>query len=137
MRHLAFFLVVLSSAISVGCTDKTEPAVRSATLNEEFSIAPGEYVQIENSNLIIGHQGVIENSLCPPYFVCVWAGRLAVNLSVHGITSTMGLLHEDYPSEMEYQYMVHNYTIHLINYDWNLSDAPKEEDSIILKISMD
>ena len=60
--------------------DKSEPSVH--TLNEDFLMVYKETVAIESEDLTITFSEVTEDSRCPLNVVCVWAGRVTVQLDV-------------------------------------------------------
>lgn len=64
------------------------PTAPSVLLNEEFVVAPGDTVQIEDTSQRVHFVGVIGDSRCPIDVVCIQAGdaivRIEIRSSRHG-----------------------------------------------------
>lgn len=58
------------------------PTSPSAPLNEEFEVAPGETVHIEDTTQGIRFVGVISDSRCPTDVVCIQAGDAIVRIQI-------------------------------------------------------
>lgn len=57
---------------------------KSPKLNEEFNLAYGQSVTLQNTNLRIKFKEVLEDSRCPLNAMCVWAGNARIVLDVNG-----------------------------------------------------
>lgn len=71
--YVRSFGVALLAALSVGCTDATEPK-----LGEEFQLRVGETVVVSDIGLWLAFLEVSEDSRCALQAMCVWAGDAAV-----------------------------------------------------------
>lgn len=76
-RGLLTTLVLL-----VGCVGATEPEVVQVGLDREFRLALGQVAELEGTNLRVEFEAVPEDSRCPPWAYCVWAGDALVELEV-------------------------------------------------------
>ncbi len=78
MKNLLSILLILLTII--GCTSNK----KAITSEKETSISLGETITIENHQITFIK--VLEDSRCPKYTTCVWAGRakVLVEISVKG-----------------------------------------------------
>lgn len=89
LRHVVLALCVLPLS---GCgedtvVDDTQPNIAQAEVEQDFTLAPGEYRTVGDLDLIVIFHGVLQDSRCPPTVTCVWAGDAEVNV---GIAPVMG-----------------------------------------------
>lgn len=58
------------------------PATTDVTLDQLFTLAPGQTARIPAQGLEIRFDSVAGDSRCPEDVVCVWAGDAAINLTL-------------------------------------------------------
>ena len=56
--------------------------VPAVSLNQDFSLRPGQSAMVAAAGLTVGFQAVLEDSRCPVNSDCVWAGNAKVALDV-------------------------------------------------------
>jgi hypothetical protein len=71
---------LISLVLLVACTGATEPGNVQVTLDREFQLSLGQVAELEGSELRIEFEAVPEDSRCPPYALCFWAGDALVEL---------------------------------------------------------
>jgi hypothetical protein len=72
-------LLFLAACASGGGTAPTPP---NPGLNEEFTLAPGQAVSVNGTNVRLTFEKVSEDSRCPTDVTCVWEGDAVVVLKV-------------------------------------------------------
>jgi hypothetical protein len=78
MHRESLILLVLI----VACEGATEPGSVQVRLDTEFQLALGQVAELEGAELRIEFEAVPEDSRCPPYAFCFWAGDALVELEV-------------------------------------------------------
>jgi hypothetical protein len=73
---------LISLVLLVGCAGATEPDDVQVALDREFQLSLGQVAELEGSNLRVEFEAVPEDSRCPPWAYCVWAGDALVELEV-------------------------------------------------------
>jgi hypothetical protein len=73
---------LISLVLLVGCAGATEPGNVEATLDAEFQLSLGQVAELEGSELRVEFEAVPEDSRCPPWAFCFWAGDALVELEV-------------------------------------------------------
>ena len=100
MKKYILFLIPLMVYLMSGCakTENPDPNIddQSSTIrtwDEDFELTIGETVRIEPGDLIIEATDISEDSRCPSKVVCVWAGRVTVQLEIEylGIQHSVAL----------------------------------------------
>ncbi|MGD2215335.1 MAG: hypothetical protein PVJ64_01210 [Gemmatimonadales bacterium] len=71
---------LISLVLLVGCAGATEPGNVQVGLEVEFELSLGQVAELDGSELRIEFEAVPEDSRCPPYAYCVWAGDALVEL---------------------------------------------------------
>ena len=79
---MRLLLIVCSLLVLAACA-ANPPARGPVKVGEEFTLALGESVGIEQKNVIVKFEQVIEDSRCPMNARCIWEGnaRLALRVS--------------------------------------------------------
>jgi hypothetical protein len=67
--------------IATACDEKSSVAP-TVPLNERFTLAPGQRVQVESAAFQVEFLGVSADSRCPADVVCIWAGDAVVQVRV-------------------------------------------------------
>ena len=75
-------LRLISLVLLVGCGGATEPENVQVRLGTDFQLALGQVAELEGSNLRLEFEAVPEDSRCPPWAYCFWAGDALVELEV-------------------------------------------------------
>lgn len=78
MRAFGPVLVVL---VALGASSCDEAAPPDVALGQEFTLAVGEAVGVDDDALPVGFERVVEDSRCPSDVVCIQAGRVVVQLT--------------------------------------------------------
>ncbi len=73
---------LISLILLIGCGGATEPMDEQVTLEVEFQLSLGQVAELEGSDLRIEFEAVPEDSRCPPWAFCFWAGDALVELEV-------------------------------------------------------
>lgn len=76
MRSLLFVFCLL---VATAC-DGNSPTAPSVPLNERFTLAPGETVQIDGASFRLEFRGVTGDSRCPADAICIWGGDAIVHV---------------------------------------------------------
>ena len=89
MTPLLVFLLIcnLSGADMIVTNDESDHAL----LDEEFTIAVRQSMQLENKNFNIQILSVLEDSICPEDAQCMWAGVVVIHVKVN-----YGQIEEEY-----------------------------------------
>jgi hypothetical protein len=74
-RMILLLLLCTCILLPLGCANNT--SVNQVKLGEEFSLAIGQTVTIQDENLKVKFSEVIEDSRCPGGVQCIWAGRVS------------------------------------------------------------
>ncbi len=88
MRLSTALLTHLAVAALVGCGSSTTssslpaPSTTDVSLDQQFTLAPGQSARIPGQGLAIRFDSVAGDSRCPQDVVCVWAGDAAVHLTL-------------------------------------------------------
>jgi len=72
-------LLFLAACASGGANAPTPP---SPSLNEEFTLAPGQSATVNGTNVRLTFDRVKEDSRCPTDVTCIWEGDAVVVLKV-------------------------------------------------------
>lgn len=75
-------LRLISLVLLFGCAGATEPENVQVGLGVDFQLALGQVAELEGSSLRIEFEAVPEDSRCPPWAYCFWAGDALVELEV-------------------------------------------------------
>ena len=76
MKRIILLLLLCSCVLlPLGCSNNV--SVNQVKLGEEFSLAIGQSVTIQDENLKVNFSEVIEDSRCPSGVQCIWAGRVS------------------------------------------------------------
>jgi hypothetical protein len=73
-------MTLISLAVLVGCAGATEPRNVQISLDVEFQLSLGQVAELAGSELRIEFEAVPEDSRCPPWALCFWAGDARVEL---------------------------------------------------------
>lgn len=73
---------LISLVLLVGCGGVTEPGNVRVALDTEFQLSLGQVAELEGSALRVEFEAVPEDSRCPPWAFCFWAGDALVELEV-------------------------------------------------------
>ncbi len=103
MKKYMLFIIPMMVYLMSGCTKTENPNPdiddQSSTIrswDEDFELAIGETARIEPGDLTIKATDISEDSRCPSKVVCVWAGRVTVQLEIdylgiqHSVALTIG-----------------------------------------------
>ncbi|NIN72083.1 MAG: hypothetical protein GTO46_09235 [Gemmatimonadetes bacterium] len=71
---------LIALVLLVGCVSATEPTNVQVSLDVEFQLSLGQVAELEGSGLRIEFEAVPQDSRCPPYALCFWAGDALVEL---------------------------------------------------------
>jgi hypothetical protein len=82
MTRYHSLLLLLLTVTFVACHSTGAPAHRTASLNQEMQLAPGEQAVFSQHGLTLEFVRVVEDSRCPTDTTCVWAGEVKVQLSI-------------------------------------------------------
>ncbi len=74
--------IVMLSVLAAACAGTTGPADIDVELELDFRLLLGGTAVVEEAGLAIEFKAVPQDSRCPPYAYCVWAGDGAVELRV-------------------------------------------------------
>jgi hypothetical protein len=78
MKSFLFLLsFVLLITLLSGCTN-----VAKASLNSQFTLAPGQTVRIQSESMDIKFIGVTGDSRCPRGAECIWAGQVSCAVEI-------------------------------------------------------
>ena len=66
----------------VACQTTTPQASVTATVNEEFGLAPGQSAAVKGTNLILTFDSVLNDERCPSAVECAASGPVTVSLSI-------------------------------------------------------
>jgi len=72
-KYLFLLSFVLLIPLSSGCAN-----VAKASLNSQFTLAPGQTVRIQSESMDIKFIGVTGDSRCPRGVECIWAGQVTL-----------------------------------------------------------
>jgi hypothetical protein len=79
----ALLILVIPLILLAGCSSGASEANGSQQpLNQEFTLQIGQSVAITGEDLSIKFDAITEDSRCPSGVVCVWAGRVTIQLIV-------------------------------------------------------
>jgi len=78
-------LLILFLVFAAGCNENPVGPT-GASLDQQFSLQPGQEVLIRDVNLVLKFQSVTEDSRCPDNARCIWAGngKLLIELRESG-----------------------------------------------------
>jgi hypothetical protein len=88
MRFTRAFVTTLVAASMLGCGSSTPssalpaPVTTDVTLDQQFTLSPGQTARIPAQGLEIRFDSVSGDSRCPDDVVCVWAGDASINLTL-------------------------------------------------------
>jgi len=88
MRFTRAFATTLVAASLVGCGSSTPssslpaPVTTDVSLDQQFTLSPGQTARIPAEGLEIRFDSVSGDSRCPEDVVCVWAGDASINLTL-------------------------------------------------------
>lgn len=88
MRFARTSLISLAAALLAGCGSSTPssslpvPTTTDVSLDQTFTLAPGQSARIPSQGLEVRFDSVSGDSRCPEDVVCVWAGDAAINLTL-------------------------------------------------------
>lgn len=89
MKKILLILLPTLVYLTSGCDKMVNPDANiddhSSAIhawNEDFELIIGETVQIEPGDLTIKAIDITEDSRCPSSVVCIWAGRVTVQLDI-------------------------------------------------------
>lgn len=88
MKTFTSFMALFAvAALGTGCSSTTEhrffsPEAASVTLEQEFTLQPGQSANVAPGSFSIRFDSVGADSRCATDVVCVWAGDAAIHLSV-------------------------------------------------------
>lgn len=88
MRVSRGTITPLVAALLVGCGSSTTssslpaPTTTDVSLDQQFTLAPGQTARIPGRGLAIRFDSVSGDSRCPQDVVCVWAGDVSVHLTL-------------------------------------------------------
>jgi hypothetical protein len=74
--------VVLSALALAGCGTTPTARAQAVDLRTEITLAPGETVSVNATEMKVRFVAVIEDSRCPRDVTCVWAGEVKVRLEI-------------------------------------------------------
>jgi hypothetical protein len=74
--------MILVLAVLACGDDATTGPEQDVELDQEFTIALGERAAVQSTGLRITFAHVLEDSRCPPWAYCVWAGNAKVTLDI-------------------------------------------------------
>ena len=81
IRYHSLLLLLLTMAL-VACHSTGTPAPRTASLNQDIQLAPGDQAVFSQQGLTVEFVRIVEDSRCPTDTTCVWAGEVKVQLSI-------------------------------------------------------
>jgi len=108
-----------------------------ATLDKEFSLAPGQTTMLTGEPLTVQFIEVQEDSRCPKGAMCIWQGRVSAVLQVSdGSDSTKMVLTEPGLSDQHGRgtYKQYEFTSHVQPYPELVKQIDKEDYRILLTI---
>ena len=73
------FLLVSCLLAATACSESS-PAAPSVPLNERFTLAPGQSVEVDGASFRLEFLGVTGDSRCPADAVCIWGGDAVVHV---------------------------------------------------------
>ena len=76
------FLVLFFGCVLGGCRTATPLPLLQATMDNEFTLAPGQSAAVAGADLTITLNSVVSDDRCPSEVECVASGSVAVSLSV-------------------------------------------------------
>jgi hypothetical protein len=87
MRYLRIPLVLLTALVSACGSSATSssfpaPTTTDVSLDQQFTLAPGQTARIPGQGLSVRFDSVTGDSRCPIDAVCVWAGDATVRLTI-------------------------------------------------------
>ena len=83
LRRVRAFLTVICLLVATGC-DEASPAGPTARLNQQFTLAPSEVAEIDDTTLRVQFLRVSGDSRCPADAVCIQGGDALVHIHVAG-----------------------------------------------------
>lgn len=87
-KYLFLLSFVLLIPLLSGCAN-----VAKASLNSQFTLAPGQTVRIQSESMDIKFIGVTGDSRCPRGVECIWAGQVTCDIEItkDGVKNTVQL----------------------------------------------
>jgi hypothetical protein len=88
MRFTRLLVTALAAVSLAACGSSTTssslpvPTTTDVTLDQQFTLSPGQTARIPAQGLEIRFDSVSGDSRCPEDVVCVWAGDAAINLTL-------------------------------------------------------
>ena len=79
-------VLVFCLLVATACDEKS-PVAPTVPLNERFTLAPGQTVEVEGAGLFLEFRGVTGDSRCPADVMCVQGGDAIVHVRVGGAAS--------------------------------------------------
>lgn len=85
------YFICLLFLLATGCKE-TPVQIRDTSLNQEFTLSPGQHAFIPSESLFIQFHSVAEDSRCPTGVLCFVEGnaRLLLQISKQGMTPFSG-----------------------------------------------
>lgn len=117
LAGILFFFITLP-----GCSSD----VPTYSLNQKFTLSPGESAAIESEDLTITFDKVLNDSRCPESVTCIWAGQVQVLVTIELdgrkeiLTLTQSGLTDDPASQVYEKYVL----------EFNVSPYPQTEQTI-------
>lgn len=114
-QALSFFAAFILISGFSGCKKDKD----TFSLGEEVSIPINKSATLKDGNQTVKFEfsDIVEESRCPPKAICIWAGRVAVEIEANQTPLILALGDLKTKPEVEYkQNKKHgNYTIHLVD----------------------
>ena len=82
MKTRAILLAIYLACLFTACQTATPEASTTATLGEEFSLAPGESAAVTGTELVLTFHDILSDERCPSAVECADSGPVTVSLSV-------------------------------------------------------
>ena len=79
-KHTLLLISVVILTILSSC-QSSEGTIK-VSLNDEFSLAIGQTVELQEEQLTIKFEGIQEDSRCPRGATCIWQGRVSYVLQI-------------------------------------------------------
>jgi hypothetical protein len=97
MPAKSLILIVGCLLFTTACNEKS-PVGPSVSIDQQFTLAPGESAAIEGTSIRVSFLRVSRDSRCPADAICVWAGDAAVHVRATGNGSVEYELHTGDPA---------------------------------------